>query len=142
MDDDELSVDDHDHLLDMGCVNSLEALIQTKEANNPEPTLGTDTKTSATATKSSQSHPEQTTKSEPSRAAVNGVEASQTARNIETTSGIQEAPKVSSNSPSATKRDARVDPARREVKSDIISKLPDGLHTHMKEEKQVNQPFK
>ncbi|XP_050718529.1 uncharacterized protein LOC126999735 [Eriocheir sinensis] len=142
MDDEELSVDDHDRLLDMGCVNSLEALIQTKETRDPEPTPVIDAKPSTPVTKSIQSHPEQTSKLEPSHAAVNGVEAPQTAKSSEATSTTQhEAPKVSSNSPSATKRDARVDPARREVKSDIISKLPEGLHTHMKEEKQANQPF-
>ncbi|KAK8398349.1 hypothetical protein O3P69_003913 [Scylla paramamosain] len=41
----------------------------------------------------------------------------------------------------ATRREIKVDPARREVKSDTITKLPDGLHVHMKENKESNQPF-
>nr|XP_045592793.1 uncharacterized protein LOC123754430 isoform X2 [Procambarus clarkii] len=41
----------------------------------------------------------------------------------------------------ATKRDTRVDPARREVKSDTISKLPDGPPMYMKDLDKAVLPF-
>lgn len=142
MDDDELSISEHDQLLDMGCSNSLEELIQTKERRDPQATPATSsTNSSMPITNSVHPCTGQSSQAESSHGAVNGTEFQKTGSIKETLSSTQETSKVNS-SPSATKRDVRVDPARREVKSDIISKLPDGLHTHMKEEKQANQPFK
>lgn len=142
MDDEELSISEHDQLLDMGYINSLEDLIETKKISDPQATpVTSSTNLSMPVTSSVCSHQGPTANTESSHGAVNGIESHQIGKNSEAPSSTQETPSIS-NSPPATKRDIRVDPARREVKSDIISKLPDGLHTHMKEEKQANQPFK
>lgn len=140
--DDELSISEHDQLLDMGCINSLEELIQTKTISDPQVTpVMSSTKPSVPVTNSVHPHPGETSEKELPQGAVNGIELQQSNKQSGASPSTQETPKVN-DSPSATRRDVRIDPARREVKSDTISKLPDELQTHMKEEKQTNQPFK
>lgn len=138
MEGDELSISDHESLLDMACTNNLEEKITDPQATS----VLSCTDSSMIITDSSVlAQPKQMTKTDSSHEAFNSTEPQQVDKENDLPSNIQETPKIS-NSPSAARREIRVDPARREVKSDTITKLPEGLHIHMKENKQSNRPFK
>ncbi|XP_045132138.1 uncharacterized protein LOC123516629 isoform X2 [Portunus trituberculatus] len=135
---DELSTDDHDNLLDMASVNNLEKLVQQKE--NPYSLSKLEDSSEATTNSSVLPQPKQILEIDSSHESFNGTEAQEVDTETETVPNMQETPKIT-YSPSAARREIKVDPARREVKSDTITKLPDGLHVHMKENKESNQPF-
>ena len=136
MDDEKLSIIDHENLL------NLEELVPQKETSDPQTTsMLSCTNSSETLTSFSVlPQANQISKTDSSHESFNGTDPQRIDKTTEMSSNIQETHKIS-NSPSAVRREIRVDPARREVKSDTITKLPEGLHVHMKENKESNQPF-
>ncbi|XP_069936804.1 uncharacterized protein [Cherax quadricarinatus] len=110
---------------------------------NPRSTVNNEASTSASAATLMESEAEQhfTDSNISPVHTLNNTQTGSASEECHTCSENTEGLKNTTSSPPATRRDTRVDPARREVKSDTISKLPDGPPVYMKNLSESVLPF-
>lgn len=135
-----MSTSEHDNLLDFSIVDNLLESGQKVEQKDDPKLNGDNDPSNAAGPSSSPSLLPSTTTPQTSAQLINGAQL--TTGEVHAAKKGQEEATENKSSPVANKRDNKVDPARREVKSDTISKLSDGPPVYMKDLNEDDLPFK
>lgn len=138
-DNEEMSISENSHLLEFADMDNVE---QTIQVESPDMKVTLSDSLNATVTSDSGFLSPASLQVSASVIVQNNTRTASATEELNIDIEGQEAITKNTSSPTANRRDTRVDPARREVKSDTISKLPDGPSLYMKDHNETVPPFK